>query len=260
MLIQHVYQTSGYKTITIPTGFADFVIGTMSLFCFNDGEIEVNYENHPISLFLENCYYNKTKKTLDDNEILELFHSSKNDIFNIIKSLNTFTKIATNTRGYILSEKLKKFIINTFKPNKQFQEYIDFKIKELNLFDFDTVHIRLGDYNMQTSVDNLKKTFKNIFLKEYSNKNIFLMSDNKYIKKFLCEEFPNLKIIESDPIHLGDLSNSKNLELDVKNTLLDFYIMSKTKNAYCYSVYGGSGFSQVCSEIFDFTYELKQIC
>ena len=108
---------------------------------------------------------------------------------------------------------------------------------------------------MHKSSNDYNQIFKKIFFENYLNKDIFLTSDNKDIKDFLHKEFPNVKIVENNPLHLGDLLNSKSLEQDVKNTLLDFYIMSKTKNAYCYSVYGGSGFSHRCSEIFDFNYE-----
>jgi hypothetical protein len=256
MKIQHVYKTS-YKTVSQPPGFCDFITGTMSLFCFNDGELVVNYENHPISLFLKNSYFDNT---FDNTEVIELFNCSEYDVINKIKNVNFPIKITTNSRGYVLSKKLKEFIINTFKPNEHLQNEIDLKIKELNLFNFDTVHIRLGDYNMHKSSDEYKQIFKKIFSENYLNKNIFLTSDNKNIKNFLHEEFPNVKIIQNDPLHLGDLLNSKSLKQDVKDTLLDFYIMSKTNNAYCYSVYGGSGFSHRCSEIFDFKYEIKQIC
>ena len=256
MKIQHIYNTS-YKTVGQPPGFCDFITGTMSLFCFTDGKLDVNYENHPIGLFLKNCYSNNL---FIDGDVFELFNCSEYDVINKIKNVNFPIKITTNCRGYVLSKKLKEFIINTFKPNEYLQKDIDLKIKELNLFDFDTVHIRLGDYNMHKSSNDYKQIFKKIFFENYLNKNIFLTSDNKDIKDFLHKEFSNVKIVQNNPLHLGDLLNSKSLERDVKDTLLDFFIMSKTKNAYCYSVYGGSGFSHRCSEIFDFSYKIKQIC
>ena len=256
MKIQHVYKTS-YKSVSQPPGFSDFITGTMSLFCFNDGELVVNYENHPISLFLKNSYFDNT---FDDTEVIELFNCSEYDVINKIKNVNFPIKITTNSKGYVLSKKLKEFIIDTFKPNEYLQKEINLKIKELNLFNFDTVHIRLGDYNMHKSSNDYNQIFKKIFFENYLNKDIFLTSDNKDIKDFLHKEFSNVKIIQNNPLHLGDLLNSKSLEQDVKDTLLDFFIMSKSKSAYGYSVYGGSGFSHRCSEIFDFTYEIKQIC
>jgi hypothetical protein len=259
MKIQHVYQTS-YKTVNQPPGFADFITGTMSLYCFNDDEVYVNYQNHPISLFLENLYHQSSNDLFFDDNVVELFNFSQDEVLNQIKNINKPTKISTNSRGYVLSKKLKEFIINSFKPNKNLQEEIDSKIKQFDLYNFDTVHIRLGDYNMHKSSNDYKQIFKKIFSEKYFKNNIFVTSDNKDIKDFLHQEFSNVKIINNNPVHLGDLLNSKTLEQDVKDTLLDFYIMSKTNNAYCYSVYGGSGFSHRCSEIFDFTYEIKQIC
>ena len=55
--IKHIYTTS-YKSKSQPPGFADFVIGSMSLFCFNEQSLYVDYSNHPINNFLVNEYKN----------------------------------------------------------------------------------------------------------------------------------------------------------------------------------------------------------
>ena len=253
MNLQHVYQTK-YQTVHQPPGFADFVIGTMSLFHFNNERLYVDYSSHPISNFLINSL-NTPERLFIDNKLIEAFNTSQQYIIDIINNTDSF-KISTNTRGYVITESLRQFIKDTFKPNKDFQKEIDLKIAELNLLNFDTIHIRLGDHNINSSIEPYKSKLQDIIFNKIKGKdrNIFLLSDNKNIKDFLVKKFPNIKIIQNNPIHLGDLLHTTSLLEDVKNTLLDFYIMSKSNSVFCCSVYGDSGFSYCCSEIFNFKY------
>lgn len=257
MILQHVYQPS-YRTVAQPPGFADFVIGTMSLFYFNNKQLYVDYSGHPISSFLSNLFIAPSELFIKDS-LVEMFNQSQQDIINLIKTSNTPIKMSTNSRGYVMSDELRHFIKNAFKPNKEFQTEIDSRVNELQLTNFDTIHIRLGDKNMRTSADCYKTILEKIIFEKFLDRNIFITSDNKDIKTFLSNKFSNVKIIQNNPIHLGDLLNTKSLLDDVKNTLLDFYIMSKTNNVFCYSIYGGSGFSYCCSEIFNFNYSAKHI-
>lgn len=256
MKLQHIYQTK-YQTVQQPPGFADFVIGTMSLFHFNNEQLYVDYSSHPISNFLINSF-NTPEALFIDNKLIEVFNTPQQCIIDIINNTDSI-KIATNSRGYVLTESLRQFIKDTFKPNKIFQEEINSKIAELNLLNFDTIQIRLGDHNINTSVDQYKSKLQDIICNKIKDRNVFLLSDNRSIKDFLVKTFPNIKIIQNNPIHLGDLLHTPSLLEDVKNTLLDFYIMSKSNSVFCCSVYGDSGFSYCCSEIFNFKYSSTHI-
>lgn len=255
--IKHTYKTS-YLTVSQPPGFADFVIGTMSLFCLNDNDLYIDYTKHPISNFIYN-EYNKTPDNLFEKEdITELFNTSLDVIVNCIQQSNKPINIATNTRGYILSNNVRDFAIKAFKPKSILQDEINKIIDNFNLHTFEVVHIRLGDSNMHQQIDNnYKELLVERIRKNAVEKEIFLTSDNQSIKDYLQEKIPTIKMLNNKPIHLGDL-NFATIE-DVKQTLLDFYIMSKSEKINCYSVYGGSGFSKVCSDIYNIKYEASFI-
>jgi hypothetical protein len=85
-----------------------------------------------------------------------------------------------------------------------------------------------------------------------------LIADNNEIKYLLRDEFPDFKLYFKDITHLGE-----GVELErekVKNTLLDFYLMSYATNIYSFTSYPhGSGFSYWCSKLYNIPYNCKYI-
>lgn len=256
--IKHIYTTS-YKSKSQPPGFADFVIGSMSLFCFNEQSLYVDYSNHPINNFLVNEYNVLPDAIFDECDIKEFFDQPRETIYSAIsEALDIPMCIATNTRGYVVSEAVREFAVKSFKPNSVLQVEIDKTLKELKLKDFEVIHIRLGDGNMFHQVNDIHKEFlENNVRGSISEKDVLVISDNEYIKSYLREKIPTIKVLNNKPIHLGDLINATTE--DIKYTLLDFYLMSKSKKITCYSIYGGSGFSEVCSNIYNIPYNVALI-
>ena len=120
--------------------------------------------------------------------------------------------------------------------------------------------MRVGDgYLLSNDTVNRESL---LFLDQISNfltKNInpeskyLLLSDNNYIKKLMKERFPSL-IIQNRPItHLGEQSELSDVE--VMNTMLDFYTMANSNKIFSFSKFGwGSGFSEWCSVVYNIPY------
>ena len=87
---------------------------------------------------------------------------------------------------------------------------------------------------------------------------ILLIADNNIIKKKLTDYFPNFKIFMKPITHFGEgvvLEEEK-----VKNTLLDFYLLSFANYIMSYSCYEhGSGFSYWCAKTYNIPYFCKYI-
>ena len=85
--------------------------------------------------------------------------------------------------------------------------------------------------------------------------NYLVIADNNFIKNILKNEFPNFKILIKDITHFGEgvvLEEEK-----VKNTIIDFYLLSLSNSINSYSSYEhGSGFSYWCAK----TYEIPYVC
>ena len=99
--------------------------------------------------------------------------------------------------------------------------------------------------------ENIKNDIKN-------NVNYLIIADNNEIKLLLKNMFPNFRIIIKDITHLGEgivLEEDK-----VKNTLIDFYLLSMSNNIMSYSSYDhGSGFSCWCATTYNIPYSCKII-
>ena len=88
-----------------------------------------------------------------------------------------------------------------------------------------------------------------------STNKILLVSDNMIIKNILTRKYPHIKTHFNEITHTGE-----GIQLDtnkLKNTMLDFYLLSRAKNVHAFSVYKhGSGFSKWAAE----TYSIPYIC
>ena len=123
------------------------------------------------------------------------------------------------------------------------------------------IHIRSGDkYLINNS--NIDISYYNKIIKEFKfmNRNhvYLLLSDNNKLKNILMKKFPFLKMIVNEITHFGEGVELQ--ENSVKNTLIDFYLMSHAKFIISFSSYEhGSGFSKWCSETYNIPYKIKII-
>jgi hypothetical protein len=255
--------------------------------------------NHPIAEFLKkysskynncNSFYknalsNKISMFTDTNWDKSIFdNEGKNYIedFSLIKEklalfVNYLSQLPTISRSVIsynilfpyddISYHEKNIIRSLFEPSEEMKLYIDETLKKLFVIkkNFLVLHIRSGDSYLK----NENKIFDTIYFKIIKNEiieivfknketDILLIADNNEIKILLKPLFPKIKFIVNKITHIGE-----GVELDsvkVKNTLLDFYIMSNSSYIYSLTCYPhGSGFSYWCSKIYNIPYKCKYI-
>jgi hypothetical protein len=164
----------------------------------------------------------------------------------------------------------KIYIQLMLQPTCEMSEYVDETLKNLrfNKKKYNVIHIRSGDkYLCENSTifatAYIKKIVNEVFLifnnnKDTSDYDYLLVADNNEIKRFLMEIYPNIKSLLLDIIHLG---NGSVLERQkVKNTLLDFYLLSNSNAIHSFTSYPhGSGFSYWCAKTYDIPYSCKYI-
>jgi len=292
--IYHVYQEK-YKFNKNASGFGDFIRGAYFILEFCDlynlnCKIKIV---HPIKDFLQ--ISNFDKNTID-SDILEniCFYKNSNFLNWYVNDDNVLTKpnLGINYVNYFINyinkipiydsaiytyniiyspkkplNKHKQIIKNILTPNLEMNEYINEKLLYLSLVkqNYSVIHIRYGDMflinnKMQLEekyINQLKKELSEILDKNKSNNTKYLLiSDNIIIKDIIVKLSSNIYTLFTDISHLGEgviLEKKK-----VKNTLLDFYLMSNANNIYAFSVYNhGSGFSQWCAETYDIPYVCK---
>lgn len=276
-IIHNVYQERYTGNMTA-TGFGDFIRGCYYLldFCDRHGKELVISINHPIARFLElsqpaveedtipfftynncvshhiddkQCIYTRTGDDVDERFVKYLTHSTKRTkicVYNIVYP------------SHEIVERDKEKIRQLLAPNQQMKQYISDSFE--GIVKYNVVHIRSGDtyikghraINNDSYIVRLEQEIRKMELP------ILLIADNKMVKKILVERNPQLKATFQEITHFGE--GFKQEHEMVKNTLLDFYVMSKAESIVSLTTYEhGSGFSQWCATTYNIPYKCKWI-
>jgi hypothetical protein len=281
--IENVYQEK-YGTDVNASGFGDFIRGSYFLMQFckeNNIFYNINMLNHPISQFLE-IYQNKqplnykninkfdltnfNPRILDDGILTYIYdYTINNDFTYFLKNQTVHNKcIYTYIISYptiIIAEEHKTYMRHLLTPTKYLTLLVDKQLTNLELIEkeFTIIHVRYGDnYLIKNESDinlsHLKTINQTIDYLDPTNK-ILLVSDNIIIKNILTKLYPHIVTHFNEITHTGE-----GVELDtnkLKNTMIDFYLFSRAKNVYAFSIYKhGTGFSKWATE----TYSIPYIC
>lgn len=280
------------KTISIPKppGLADFLRGTIALFYYcKKYKYKLYLDNsHPIFK-----YFKKSRFIINNNTLLntieliniycpnnksEYTDKCFHNIFSQLKSFSILTNsfYTKNSSGCMenfgeISHECRVFMQDILRPNETLSAHINNVFKSLNINEneeFDVIHLRCGDdYIDENPNYSVKKKYIydilcqkiiariNSIIRNNSNKKFILLSDSDYIAKEIKTIYPNTYYMNNTKIHLGELK-SDNIENGVIDALVDFFIMSKSKNIYGYhnNFNYTSGFSKIASIIYDINY------
>jgi hypothetical protein len=284
----NVYQLV-YNENKIASGLGDFIRGSYFLieFCkkYNFNYF-IDISNHPIKNFLKK--YNKIKLTEKIKNIYKKINKFEQDNFNPIIDNNNFINNYSNKEIYFnfleylsneqkydkkifiytitfpnegLINNYKKIMRDIFEPTDKMKLLINIKLKmiELKSYSYEIIHIRCGDEYLSNKIMNNDSVNVEVILTDFDklnpNKKYLLISDNNFIKNFIKKKYNFINILYHDIVHTGE--NTKIILKNLENTMLDFYLISKSKNVMSYSVYQhGSGFSKWCA----FTYDIPYYC
>lgn len=251
-------------------GLGDFIRGCFYLIhvCKKLGVIfDINFSNHPLSTYLEGHdskmptinYNNISKMEIPTNyetppsplsiytKVTDLLRNVKSDVYYTSSSLYPIFKINQTDIDFIKSKLI---------PNVEMKKDIKQEMTNLNLIhrNFSVIHIRLGDEYLfnnnvldQCVVDKIFNTLM-VLLNNKSRKYLIL-SDSTELK-LLFKSYDNCVFQNKQITHLGE-----NLVLDqesVRNTMIDWYLMSRANHIYSYSMIAhGSGFSMWCAVVYN---------
>jgi len=259
-----------------PPGFADFIRGTKALYILSkkfNYKLLIDYNIHPLFKYFkfnENIYINE----LNNNTTMELlppvsYHeiysqllnlfNSKQDLYLLTNSFHVSHMTRHNDHNIDVINSSNNFIKEMLKPSDLLEELFLNKINEINIDinNYIIIHIRIKDdcffnenFNLDENFDSLVKEKIKIVIDNNCNKNILVLSNHSRYLQNLKSLFNNIFITNNLTIHLGSLDNN-NMENKIQGTLIDLLFMSKSKEIYSISQYGGSGFSHVIAQIYN---------
>ena len=280
--INIVYQYY-YKNQQV-TGLGDFIRSCYYFLQFCDKyeldlEFHINY--HPIKQFLVH-YKNKLNlcRRVTENisfiyEPNAIYYYEDNMIsyeyFNIDNKMKKKLNKIINYNGELfiyainhpkerkINEIHKEKIRNLLKPTNSLIAEIQNIMNSINLIknNFIVLQIRVEDDYKMDNTTRIKYMMDTIrMIRSKMSDDIFLISNDNAIKSLIIKEIPNSNI----KTFFNKIGHVAHLATDVekiKNTLIDFYIMSVSKIIHSITCYQhGSGFSKWCSV----TYNIPYVC
>lgn len=291
--IYHVYQPK-YVNNLYPTGIGDFIRSCFFMVYFCDKyEFECKIlVKHPIAVFLQHHH----SDFLSNQQLLSgvhmFTHGNLKDLhLNLIKDSNTtgecdlhenalplYAEFLSNLpviQKSIFSYNLlfpynnnifhfRNQVQHVFQPTSDMALYIDQTMKDVAIIkkEFVVIHIRAGDKYLIKKEKKLKPSFVTEILKSVNEivgktiQPILIISDDNQLKLLIKNKFPNVKTIFNEATHLGE-GVALNIQ-KVKNTMLDFYLMSEASSIYSFTTYEhGTGFSYWCSKLYNIPYSCK---
>jgi hypothetical protein len=269
--IINVYQEK-YKN-GFAQGFGDFLNGCFCLLqiCIKFNIIFDIDINHPISkYFIKNNETNKDDINYEDIIFYKIEDNIRSNKFKCYNNLITYLNNINSEVLYIFCNFDPFYPVQTFGrntiqqkiiPNIEIDEKIREFLKDFNLKynEYEIIHIRTGDKYLLNKNNCISEkeicNYKNTILSNtFSTKKYIIISDNMYLKKTLNLD-NNFYIIDNEISHTGE--NIEQTDECLKNTIIDFFLMSKSSKIISIALKsrGGTGFSRLCSILFDIPYE-----
>ena len=262
------------KTDYLSPGFGDWLRGTVTLWNYckkYNYQLRVDKDVHPIFSYLQENealvtdpiqnreveeWYSPTTYEEIDERIKHLFE--KNESFAILTN-GIYVPLGLHDYYGPISRECKEWLKNVLTPNEDLTQYLQYVCNTLGINieqPYRVIHLRLGDNYLHNNIIDDSAYFNWInnriqhVLNTENNYNYILLCDTSSFALELKNQNPQLFYWDNKKIHTGELQYDT-LQIGVKDTLIDFFIMSKA--IHIMSVFD-SGFSKMVSFIYDITY------
>jgi hypothetical protein len=245
-------------------------------------DFDMDLRNHPMSKFL---ICDPTLEVPENYNGLGNFHidsllvnQDENDIAyqHIVREIvRYFNKVQKQTffayccKDIVYTEILdseKAFIRSRLQPTSEMETYIVESMIRLGVSQpFTTLHVRLDDaVCFPHAVGSSQATLNTQLLEDLitavrskidPSKTYVLVSSSTRIKDALTGG--NIKTIPTAICHIGQ--NQTPTEEELRDTLLDFFLMSRSEEILAFSTYTRTGFSLECANIYGIPYTMTQV-
>ena len=287
--VVNVYQTQfvDFKA----SGFGDYLRGsfmmlqllrTLEKYTGVHVDFDMDLRNHPMSKFL---ITDSTLETPTDYSKLGNFHidsllvnQDENDIAyqHIVREvIRYFNKTQQQTffayccKDLVYSEMLdseKALIRSRIQPTSEMETYITNSLSRLGVTGpYTTLHVRLNDtvcfpHAVGSSQSTLNTTLMDDLVasvrsKVQEGKTYVLVSSSTAVKDALTGG--NILSLPTAICHIGQ--NQEPTDEELKDTLLDFFLMSRSQEILAFSTYERTGFSLECSNIYGIPYTMNVV-
>lgn len=259
LTVVHSYRPQ-CQSVSQPPGFGDFLRGSVALYQLSikyGFNLRLDFSSHPLYDFIKHCGEDDDRNDLDVHEFFNQRNAELESFLVGQSEMGTIKVITHAVPHRKITGGCRQFLLKYLKPTKALTDHLSSVLTTLNLTSYCTVHFRMGDHHFGSELDlptELENWFADDILPVWG-KNVLVISDNASIKKIIQKKF-DIKIIDVNPVHLGQSALCRASGEEVRNTFSEFLLMSRSSWIYQYSIYPwGSSFSEMCAEIFDIPFE-----
>jgi len=267
-----------------PPGLGDYMRGCFHMlqvlrmlnkYCGTNVTFDMDMHNHPMSKYIKIV---PTEPCRDYSVLSNYFIDSleiKDDPADICYQhvlgcvVRYFNKVRENIHYAFcckfqvfekIEEEDKEFIRSRMIPSDDMTQYIDQTMEELGLTSkpFAVLHVRIRDevsFGVETPLEadrmNEIETILRPHLKDDTT--YLLITNHNDIKKHF-QKASNIVSKVGAICHTGQ--DGAPSDISVKDTMLDFYLMSRSSSIVAYSEYNFTGFSLECSKLFNIPYQI----
>lgn len=243
-------------------GLGDFLRGSLAccqLYKSDKIPFAIDLRHHKINDYMDVKY---DFEVCDASDIRDLQNIEPATIEGLKQNLLQDTSSLSETRRNIytniwpefpIEQDIREYISSVFKPNADLLS--DIKNVVPTQEEYEVVHIRAGDllsYNFKIGdvihypLEELLEQLEQIEeIKQSTTRKLLVMSDSVELRNALAGKYDLLQP-NTVPAHVAVESEK------VKDTLIDFFILSKAKHIHQFSIHHwGSGFSESINWIYD---------
>jgi hypothetical protein len=287
--VVNVYQTQfvDFKA----SGFGDYLRGsfmvlqllrTLEKYTGVHVDFDMDLRNHPMSKFLicdqtlerpvsypslGNFHIDSLLVQQDENDIA--YQHIVREIIRYFNKIQQPTFFAYSCKDLVYDEILdseKALIRSKIQPNPEMETYITDSLTRLGVTGaYTSIHVRLDDavcfpHAVGTSQATLNTQLMDDLVaavrsKVQEGKTYVLVSSNTRVKEALTGG--NILSLPTAICHIGQ--NQEPTDEQLRDTLLDFYLMSRSAEILAFSTYHRTGFSLECSNIYNIPYTMTQV-
>ena len=287
--VVNVYQTQflDFKA----SGFGDFLRGsfmmlqllrTLEKYTGVHVDFDMDLRNHPMSKFLicdadlerptdysklGNFHIDSLLVNQDDNDIA--YQHIVREVVRYFNKIQTQNFFAFCCKDIVFTEILdseKQLIRSRIQPTPEMETYITESLTRLGVTGpYTTIHIRLDDavcfpHAVGSSQATLNTQLMNDLVstvrsKIDESKTYVLVSSSTAVKDALTGG--NILSLPTAICHIGQ--NQEPTDEQLRDTLLDFYLMSRSSEILAFTTYERTGFSLECSNIYGIPYLITKV-
>jgi len=251
-IVRHTYRTR-CTTVRQPPGFGDYLRGSIALAILSQEQgfsLKIDLSQHPVGAFIRDNRPATDPKGEVAEEVAEFFNERAALLPSFLENMGEDASVSLTTNCFPDVDKVTDAVRELVRSQLTWESSIEASAedirRQISAEAFAILHIRVADEHFQARsvrMGSLCSHIEKHVLPNWRGR-LLVLSNNQAVKRALSDKY-SLPVVPTGTVHLGECNG---VESDVRDTLIDFAIMSRASTIFSHSAYSwNSGFSRWCA-------------